>query len=593
MQRLCTFRNDCLRLSHWPRHARWLVLSALVGVVAGLGAVFFDVLLLHALNYLIEIPMAWLRQGIEPDAAVRGLRAPVVSWVIIPIAGLGGLASGLLVFLVAPEAEGHGTDAMIESFHMRGGYVRRRAPLVKLIASALTIGSGGSAGKEGPIAQIGSGFGSILASLLKLKPSERRVLLLAGAAGGIGAIFQAPLGAALFVPGVLYRDTEYEFEAILPCIISSIMAHAVFSQVFGRQALFSPGPVKFSLPVELLPYAVFGVVCAGVGYFYIKTFYGLRDRFFSPLPIPRMFKPAVGGLLMGVVAWWYPEVIDGGYVWIQAALEGKMLWDTMAVLVLLKIVATSFTISSGGSGGVFGPSVFIGAMLGGAFGQLGHALFPSIVVHPSAFVLVGMGGFFSGVAKVPVASVIMACEMSSSYTLLVPLLLVSTISFLLLTKVTLYEKQMVNRLASPAHIGEFARGVLARMTVKDAARKRPVSVIAENMPFQALVKAVTSSTESYFPVVNKDGKMTGILSINDIREVLFDDNLRDLVVAKDVATPEVARVRQGDTLQMALDIMSRLRIDELPVVADDHPNEIMTMLSKQDIVNYYHECCLV
>lgn len=593
MRRLCIIGNGCLRFSHWPRHARWLVLSALVGVVAGLGAVFFDVLLLHALKYLIEIPMAWLRHGIEPDAAVTGLRAPVVGWIIIPIAGLGGLASGLLVFLVAPEAEGHGTDAMIESFHMRGGYVRRRAPIVKLVASALTIGSGGSAGKEGPIAQIGSGFGSILASVLHLKPSERRVLLLAGAAGGIGAIFQAPLGAALFVPGVLYRDTEYEFEAILPCIISSIMAHAVFSQVFGRQALFSPGPVNFSLPVELLPYAVFGVVCAGVGYLYIKTFYGLRDRFFKPLPIPRMFKPAIGGLLMGAVAWWYPEVIDGGYVWIQAALEGKMLWQTMAVLVFLKIVATSCTISSGGSGGVFGPSVFIGAMLGGAFGHLGHALFPHIVVNPSAFVLVGMGGFFSGVAKVPVASVIMACEMSSSYTLLVPLMLVSTLCFLLLSKVTLYEKQMVNRLASPAHVGEFARGLLARMSVKDAARKRPVSVIAENMPFQALVKAVTSSTESYFPVVDKAGKMTGILSINDIREVLFDDNLRDLVVAKDVATSEVARVRQGDSLQKALDIMSRLQIDELPVVADDRPDEIMTMLSKQDIVNYYHECCLV
>lgn len=593
MNRFSPFGHSWLHFSQWPRHVRRLVLSVVVGLVAGVGAVFFDVLLLHALKYLVEIPMAWLRHGIEPDAAVQGLQAPVVSWIIIPIAGLGGLISGLLVFLIAPEAEGHGTDAMIESFHMRGGYVRRRAPVVKLIASALTIGSGGSAGKEGPIAQIGSGFGSILASALKLKPSERRILLLAGAAGGIGAIFQAPLGAALFVPGVLYRDTEYEFEAILPCIISSIMAHAVFSQVFGRQALFSPGPVRFSLPVELLPYAVFGVVCAGVGYFYIKTFYGLRDRFFNRLPIPRLFRPAVGGLLMGCVAWFSPEVIDGGYVWIQAALEGKMLWNTMAALVVMKIIATSFTISSGGSGGVFGPSVFIGAMLGGAFGFLGHALFPTLVVNPTAFVLVGMGGFFSGVAKVPVSSVIMACEMSSSYTLLVPLLLVSTIAYLLLTKVTLYEKQMTNRLASPAHIGEFARGVLQRMTVRDAARKRPVSVIAENMPFQALVKAVTSSTESYFPVVDKAGKMTGILSINDIREVLFDDNLRDLVVAKDVATSEVARVRQGDTLRKALDIMSRLQIDELPVVADGRPDEIETMLSKQDIINYYHQCCLI
>ncbi|MGE4539248.1 MAG: chloride channel protein [Desulfovibrio sp.] len=586
-------RNGGFGLAHWPRHARRLVLSALVGVVAGLGAVFFDSLLVQSLTWLVEVPMAWARHGIAFQSA-PGLHTPIVSWIIIPIAGLGGLASGLLVFCIAPEAEGHGTDAMIESFHLRGGYVRKRAPIIKLIASALTIGSGGSAGKEGPIAQIGSGFGSILATFLKLDTADRRILLLAGAAGGIGAIFQAPLGAALFVPGVLYRDTEYEFEALLSCIIASISAYAVFSQVFGRQALFTPGPVHFAMPVELLPCLIFGVLCAAAGYIYIKVFYGLRDHFFKPLPIPRMLKPAVGGLLLGCVAWQFPEVIDGGYVWIQTALDGKMLWQTMAALVLLKMVATSFTIASGGSGGVFGPSVFIGAMLGGAFGELGHALFPNLVVNPGSFVLIGMGGFFSGVAKVPIASVIMASEMCSSYTLLVPLLLVSTITFLLLPhKVTLYEKQMDNRLASPAHIGEFARGILSRMTVGEAIRQRPVSVIAENMPFHALIKAVTNSTESYFPVVDKSGKMTGILSVNDLREVLFDDSLRDLVVAKDVATAQVARVRVGDSLEAAMDIMARLQIDELPVVADDQPDEIEAMLSKQDIIDHYHDCCLI
>ncbi|UJX42916.1 chloride channel protein [Desulfovibrio sp. JY] len=386
-------RNGGFGLAHWPRHARRLVLSALVGVVAGLGAVFFDSLLVQSLTWLVEVPMAWARHGIAFQSA-PGLHTPIVSWIIIPIAGLGGLASGLLVFCIAPEAEGHGTDAMIESFHLRGGYVRKRAPIIKFIASALTIGSGGSAGKEGPIAQIGSGFGSILATFLKLDTADRRVLLLAGAAGGIGAIFQAPLGAALFVPGVLYRDTEYEFEALLSCIIASISAYAVFSQVFGRQALFTPGPVHFAMPVELLPCLIFGVLCAAAGYIYIKVFYGLRDHFFKPLPIPRMLKPAIGGLLLGCVAWQFPEVIDGGYVWIQTALDGKMLWQTMAALVLLKMVATSFTIASGGSGGVFGPSVFIGAMLGGAFGELGHALFPNLVVNPGSFVLIGMGGFF-------------------------------------------------------------------------------------------------------------------------------------------------------------------------------------------------------
>ncbi|MGE4297420.1 MAG: chloride channel protein [Desulfovibrionaceae bacterium] len=577
------------RFSNWPRHIRWLVLSILVGIVAGFGAVFFDKLLDLSLKYLLHLPLSFFHPGVgDPMKAEARFGALYSGW-IVPIATLGGLLSGLLVFLVAPEAEGHGTDAMIESFHLRGGAIRKRAPLVKIIASALTIGSGGSAGKEGPIAQIGSGFGSILASVLRLKPQERRILLLAGAAGGIGAIFQAPLGAALFVPGVLYRDTEYEFEAILPCIISAIVAHSIFSQVFGRHALFQPGPLDFAMPGELLPYAIFGVVCAAVGYAYIKVFYGMRDHFFKRIPVPRIFKPAIGGFLLGCVAMYYPQVIDGGYAWIQAAMEGKLVWNVMLALVFVKILATSFTISSGGSGGVFGPSVFIGAMLGGAFGFMGHEFFPHWVQNPSAFILVGMGGFFSGVAKVPISSIIMACEMSSSYTLLVPLMVVSTLSFLLLGKVSLYEKQYATRLDSPAHITEFARGLLSNMYVRDAVTQQYVSVLEENMPFRLLVKIMTSSPESYFPIVNDQGKMTGIISINDIREVMFDDHLDDLLVAKDVATSKVVRVLWNDSLQQALDKMVKLNVNELPVVHENDPDRIVSLITKQDIITYYYE----
>lgn len=564
---------------------RWIVLSVTVGVVAGLGAAFFDSLLHLALHAFIHMPLKLLDPGLGDPMTVS---TKFTAW-IIPIATLGGLLSGILVFTIAPEAEGHGTDAMIESFHMRGGQVRKRAPLIKIIASSLTIGSGGSAGKEGPIAQIGSGFGSMLADALKLKPQERRIFLLAGAAGGIGAIFQAPLGAALFVPGVLYRDTEYEFEAILPCIISAIMAHSIFSRIYGREALFTPGPVDLSLPTELLPYAIFGLVCAVFGYAYIKIFYGMRDHFFAKIPIPSMFKPAIGGLLLGIVAYFYPQVIDGGYVWIQAAMDGEMIWSTMLILVVMKIVATSFTISSGGSGGVFGPSVFIGAMLGGAFGYLGHQIAPGWVAHPTAFVLVGMGGFFAGVAKVPVSSVIMACEMSSSYTLLVPLMLVSTINYLMLSKVSLYEKQRINRIDSPAHMSEFARGLLGKMNVRDAVRTEHVGVLQENLGFKDLVKIVTNSPDSYFPIVDKIGNLTGILTINDIREVMFDQTVAPLLVAKDVATTNVTKVFMRDSLYDALGKMTKLNVDELPVVYMDNPQQLICMISKEDIINHYYE----
>ena len=586
---LARFGKDWIRrtVSQWPRTFRLTLLSIAVGVVAGVGAVAFDHLLTLALEAL-HLITGYMEPG---RGAASNLATQITAkhsyWFLV-IPALGGLASGILVYTLAPEAEGHGTDAMIEAFHQKGGQIRKRVPIVKIIASALTIGSGGSAGKEGPIAQIGSGFGAFLSSTLKLKPRDQRILVLAGAAGGIGAIFQAPLGAALFAPEVLYREEEFEYEGILPCIISSIVAHSLYSEVFGRRALFFPGKVEFSLTSELVPYALFGVLCALVGFLYVRVFYGLRDKFFLPLRINRMLKPAVGGLMLGVISFLSPAILDGGYGWIQMAMEGKILWYVMLLLVFLKILATSCTISSGGSGGVFGPSVFIGAMLGGAFGFLGHKLAPGWVIHPNSFMLVGMGGFFAGVAKVPIASIIMACEMSSSYTLLVPLMLVSSISYLLLRKVSLYEKQLTSRLASPAHVTEFSRGLLERIYVHEATKMREVCRIPEEMPFGEMVKIMVNSREIYFPVVDRNGKMSGILSINDIREFMFEESINHLIVARDVATPNVARVLWNDTLQQALDKMAVLNVDELPVVREEARDEIVTMITKRDIINYYH-----
>ena len=575
-------------LHGWVGHLRWPLLSIVVGIVAGCGAIVFEELLRTFLHLFLYIPVGFFEPAAGSDQALVNMLAARRSWLYLLIPALGGLISSLVVFLIAPEAEGDGTDAMIEAFHHKGGYVRKRVPFVKILSSALTIGSGGSAGKEGPISQIGAGFGSILAGLLKLKPGARRILVLAGAAGGLGAIFHAPLGAALFAPEVLYRESEFEFEAILPCIVSSIVASSIFDQWYGRTALFFPGPVSFEVR-ELLPYTLFGLVCSVVGYFYIKVFYGSRDYFFQRLPIPRVLKPALGGLLLGTIAVFFPQVLDGGYGWIQMAMEGKILWATLLVLAFMKIFGTSFTLSSGGSGGIFGPSVFMGAMLGGAFGFLGHQVAPGWVVNPSSFVLVGIGGFFGGVAKVPISAIIMASEMCGSYTLLVPLMLVATTSFLLLRSTGLYEKQISNRLASPAHMGEFARGLLEDMQVHEAMDDRPVTLIPETMPFDILVKLVTNSQEAHFPVINAEGKLTGILSINDVREFLFEESLAKVVLARDVATPQVVEVFTHESLQSALDKMAGLNVDELPVAHEDNPDKIIGMISKRDIISHYHE----
>lgn len=220
--------------------------------------------------------------------------------------------------------------------------------------------------------------------------------------------------------------------------------------------------------------------------------------------------------------------------------------------------------------------------------MLGQKMAPGLFLNPDSFILVGMGGFFAGVAKVPLASIIMVCEMSSSYNLLVPLMLVSSISYLLLRSVSLYEKQLITRMASPAHVTEFARGMLERIFVREAVQPRPVNLIPESMPFGQLVQTMSQSSALYFPVVNQEGKVTGILSVNDIREFLFEDSINHLILAKDVATGDVERVFPSDTLQQALDKMAVLNVDELPVVREDDRDVVVAMISKRDIINYYY-----
>jgi CIC family chloride channel protein len=568
---------------------RWIFFGILIGVVSGLGAILFTFLLGRSSQFFMNDLVAWLLPGGLKEKTFIGI--PLERWMVLWIPALGGLFSGLIVFHFAPETEGHGTDAMVESFHRKKGIVRKRVPVIKTIASAITIGSGGSAGKEGPIAQIGSGFASFLASFLKMDEHDRRIMLLAGAAGGLGAIFKAPLGSALFATEVLYRRPEFEFEGIIPCIISSIVGYAVFTLYYGWGTLFHiPTLFPIITPSELLLYAIFGVVCALVGFLYIYFFYGIRDQFFKPLALPRSLKPALGGLLLGCLAFFFPQVLAGGYDWIQSAIDGNLTVKLMLGLAFAKIAATSFTISSGGSGGVFAPSLFIGAMLGGFFGNLCSQLFPDLVINPSAFVLVGMGGFFAGVAKVPIASLIMVTEMTGGYTLIVPLMIVSTISYLLLGETSLYEKQVSTRVDSPAHVGDFAIDILDHISVREALPPgRSVESIPEGMSFEEMMQLIANSNQQDFPVLNASGHLTGIVSLTDMRRVMLERDLHQFLIAKDIATGGVITVTPEDSLNTALKRMTEAEIRELPVVSSEDSRRVVSMLSRKDIIRTYHD----
>ncbi len=576
-------RHSSRRIS---RIWRGTAVGVLIGVVSGLGAIVFNFLLQTGTRFF-TLDLVNLILGSHAGRSFLGL--PLGRWMMVWIPALGGIIAGLLVFTFAPEAEGHGTDAMVDSFHRKKGVVRRRVPIIKTIASAITIGSGGSAGKEGPIAQIGAGFGSILASALKVSDRQRRIMLLAGAAGGIGAIFKAPLGAALFAAEVLYRKEDFEFEAIIPCILSSIVAFMVYTFYNGSDVIFHTPAYSPATITQLPFYAALGVLCAFVGFPYVRFFYGIRDRFFRRLNLPKAVKPALGGLMVGVVALFLPQVLGGGYQWMQSAIDGHLAIGLMAVLVLAKIAATSFTISSGGSGGVFAPSLFIGSMLGGAFGNACQRFFPHIVTQPSAFVLVGMGGFFAGVAKVPIAALIMVMEMTGGYSLIVPMMVVTSLAYLLLGNTSLYEKQVATRVDSPAHVGDFAVDVMDHLKVRDAVvTDRTAETIPEATHFEEILSLMKTSSQQDFPVVDSGGRLTGIISMTDLRQAMAETQLHGLLVAKDIAGGDVATVEMNDSLNTALQLMTSLDLRELPVVSEEDRDRVAFIVSRKDIVVAYH-----
>ncbi len=567
---------------------KWMVYAILIGAMTGFGAILFHMLLDRASDFFMESlagfypPVAGGEGGVmRPDGV------EVRRWILLLLPAFGGLLAGLIIFRWAPEAEGHGTDAVVRSFHHLKGRVRARVPFVKAVSSILTIGTGGSAGREGPVAQIGAGIGSFLATRMRLRNYERRIMLIAGAAGGIGSIFKSPLGGAIFAVEVLYKD-DFESEALIPAIISSIVAYSIFCSYDGWGPLFTTPGFVFDNPITLLFYAVLGLACAFLGVLYIKTFYGLRDHFFRRIPVPPHVKPAIGGLLLGFLALYFPQVLGGGYGWIQMSLNGKLAVGLMLTLCFVKIVGTSFTISSGGSGGVFAPSLYIGAMLGGVVGQMSHQYFPAIITQPTSFVLVGMGAFFAGAANVPISALIMVSEMARNYQLLAPMMLVSAIAYLFTKRWTIYERQVTNMTESPAHLGDLTVNVLEEIRVSDIFEdERTVITIPEYLPLRDIIPLVAEEKDSYFPVADADSRLVGILSLKNIRSVLFEETVKDLLVAEDLMT-DFRAVTLEENLYSALKKFIESNYGQIPVVSEREPDRVLGMLSHEDVISAYN-----
>ena len=565
---------------------KWVPIAILIGTISGVGSILFY----EAINLTSTYLLGGVTGFFAPSPIGEGgsLVSVTPMFYLIPIVTtVGGLCSGILVYGLAPEAEGHGTDAAIDAFHNKKGEIRSRIPLVKLVASALTIGSGGSAGREGPTAQIGAGFGSFLGRKLRLSLHDRRIAVAIGIGSGIGSIFKAPFGGAIMSTEILYMG-DFEVEALLPAFIASTVGYSIFALFAGWTPLFGyMNQTAFNDPIDLPLYAILGLVCGLVGIVYIRGFYGTRTLF-ERLRIPRFLKPAVGGFAVGVIGMFLPQVLGTGYGWLQIAMEGNFTLLPILlipVIIAAKIVATSLSIGSGGSGGVFAPAMMIGGLLGIALWTGINGVLPGFSPAIAAFAIVGMMSFFGGVGKVPVAVILMVSEMTGGLTLLVPSMIATTIAYVITGRNTIYRSQVPSRAESPAHKGEYSIPLLQKLFVKDAMTNRvttttPSSLISEVAEMMAKngIKGV--------PVLDDNGGLIGIVTVTDILKIHPDR--RATVMVSAVMTKELITAFAEESLYSAFDRMTGNQIGRLPVVERGGGMKLIGIISREDVWRVYN-----
>ncbi len=575
-----------------PRYLlKWLLISTLIGLVAGVGAIAFFAAINFTTHLFLGQVVGYLppEPGGEGGASVLPFWSAARPWLLPLVTTAGGLLAGIIVFSLAPEAEGHGTDAAIGAFH-EGKAIRARIPLVKLVASAITIGTGGSAGREGPAAQISAGFGSLLAKMLHLDTQDSRIALATGIGAGIGAIFRAPLGGAILAAEILYKN-DLEVEAIIPALIASIVGYSVFGAWSGWNPIFTTtGNLAFTSPFQLLYYIVLGLLCGGVGLLYARGFYGMT-HLFQRIALPRWLKPGIGGLCVGLIGLVLPQALGMGYGWVQismtpAGILSIPLW-VILLLPFVKILTTGLSIGSGGSGGIFGPGMVIGGMLGAVVWRLSYHVLPGVPASPGPFVIVGMMALFGGIAHAPLAVMLMVAEMTGNLSMLAPAMIAVGIASILVGKVSMYTSQVDTRADSPAHRLQMSVPLLATLAVSQA--MEPLQTfLSPTLAVSEAEHLLVDQTISGAPVLDQKGILRGILTQHDIQRVPLVE--RDQHCVEEYMTREAQVVYPDETLDDALEHLTRQRISWMPVVDSTamlDNRRVLGILAVTDIVRAY------
>ncbi|MEZ4401786.1 MAG: chloride channel protein [Kofleriaceae bacterium] len=576
-------------------------------IVVGLTVGAAGCLLLSALDMLESLIMG--KAALYPALHAAGEHhtphhAGSPRWWLIAIApALGALVSGL-IGRWAPEVNGGGGDAMIEAFHHPDRRLRRRVVLAKPLASLATLGTGGAGGREGPTMQLGAALATWVSSVLRISERERRVLMVAGVAAGISAVFRTPLGAALLAIEILYRD-DFESEALIPAVLASVVAYALSASLISTVPMFGLLPA-FPFHWEHLPlYLIEALVVAFAAAVFVAALRGVQ-RAAARLPGPAWARPAFGGLALGCLALATMELVPGwldvpasfvgllggGYGNAQLAITGDAglgLGLTAAGILLvtatLRILATAFTVGTGGSAGDFAPSMAIGALFGGAFGHAAVAWLGMNDLAVGAFALVGMATFYGGIAKVPLAATVMVCEMAGSYQLLVPLMLAQGVAFVALRRVALYPAQLTTQRESPAHAAVWARQAIAQQPASSVtgALRTIVTLGPGDSADHVLRTMADSPDQPVFPVVDGAGILRGLVTGPGTREIAADDDPR-WAVAADLMVPPIA-VRTTTPLAEVAKALVAHDLRAIPIVDDGA--RVIGLLDEHDLSRAY------
>lgn len=527
---------------------KWIPLGILIGIIGGLGAIIFQILLEFISSHL---------SGGSP------------AWFLIPtLPALGGILVGVLIERFAPEAAGHGTDSVIDALHHRAGKMRPQVVPVKVVASAITIGTGGSAGREGPIAQIGAGLASFIGTKLRLSRSDLRIFVVSGMAAGFSAIFKAPLGAAVFAMEVPYKN-DLEHSAVIPSILSSVVSYLIFVPFYGTEPIFSMANITGEFSVETFPYIfLVGILVGILGVGFVKIFYFTRD-YFSSINMPFPLKTGLGGLGVGILGMVLPEIMGLGTDTIEGIIGGSVTSVGILLAIIVgKMVATSFTVASGGSGGVFFPSL----MIGGATGALVGCFFdPGFT---PLFAVVGMGAMMAGVTKTPVATSIMVTEMVGGYTVLIPVMMASAISYIITGNQTIYEAQIAQRSFS------LDISCLGQLKVHDVMRKDVVT-IPEDATIGEAYQIAMRSPHYLYPVVTEGGRIVGVAPrerIIDVKERLPTASILEVLQSHYESIPA-----DYEALT-AFEIMNEKQISRMLVVDPKDRKKVVGILTRFDIL---------